>query len=291
MADPFADQPPGPTLIGIGAQKCASSWLHMALGAHPMIGVATPKELDFFSYHYDRGGRWYRGFFRDCADRPVRAEISPSYLHDPRAPGRAARFDPGLGILVALRDPVARAFSNHLHEIRKGHIPPCSFADGLCNNPAYLEQSLYARHLDRWLDAFPRARLHLCLTEDIAADPMAAARDLYAFAGMPDAPSDLLAEQRNVSDQPRWPRLRRALRRGGDGLRRLGYEHQLARIKALPPVDRLLAANSRNLADLVPPMDADSRARLEERLAPDLDRLAALLGRDSLPWPTWERTR
>jgi hypothetical protein len=44
--------------IGIGAQKCAPSWIHSVAGSHPEIGIGHPKELDFFSCHFDRGYRW-----------------------------------------------------------------------------------------------------------------------------------------------------------------------------------------------------------------------------------------
>ena len=56
-----------PSVIGIGAQKCASSWVHSVLGAHPQIAVSEPKEVDFFSYHFDRGYRWYEGHFGGTA--------------------------------------------------------------------------------------------------------------------------------------------------------------------------------------------------------------------------------
>ena len=59
-------------MIGIGAQKCASSWVHAALGVHPQIGVSEPKEVDFFSYYYDRGYQWYETHFAHAVARPVR---------------------------------------------------------------------------------------------------------------------------------------------------------------------------------------------------------------------------
>ncbi|MEO0913269.1 MAG: sulfotransferase, partial [Pseudomonadota bacterium] len=118
-----------PTLIGIGAQKCASSWAHTALGAHPDITGSDPKEIDYFSYYFDRGHAWYEAHFPEGTAH--RFEISPSYFHDPRAPERLAAYAPEAKILVLLRDPVERAFSNHLHEVAKGHIPAIPFAEGL----------------------------------------------------------------------------------------------------------------------------------------------------------------
>lgn len=279
----------GPTLIGIGAQKCASSWVHAALGAHPQIGVSDPKELDFFSYYFDRGYHWYRQFFAPIAARPVRFEASPSYFYDPRCPDRVCAYAPAMKILLLLRDPVERAYSNHLHEVIKRHIGPVSFADGLANNPAYIEQGRYAEHLRRWLNAFPASQILVLLAEEIAADPEAMAARVYAFAGAdPGFTSAIVSERRNESDRARFPLVRHGLRAGGQVLRRWGLEEGLARVKKTGPVARIMAANALDLRAEIAPMDADSRAMLQAMFAPDLAALPALLGRKSLPWKSWE---
>lgn len=281
----------GPTIIGIGAQKCASSWVHAAMGAHPEVGVSDPKELDYFSYYFDRGHRWYEGFFAGLV-QPQRFESSPSYFYDPRSPERALAYDPALKILLMLRDPVERAYSNHLHEVIKGHIPAIGFDEGMANNPTYLEQSLYHKHTAHWLSVFPRDQVLILLAEEVAADPQSCARRLYEFAGVAaDFTSAVLAERRNESDRARLPALRKVLRRGGDWMRRNGMEEALARVKARGPVANLLRANSINMRHDVPAMDNDTRARLDAALSDDLHALAALLGRDDLPWPTWGRLR
>ena len=52
-----------PTFLGIGAQKCASSWIRNVLHDHPEVFVSHPREVDFFSYHYNRGYTWYERHF------------------------------------------------------------------------------------------------------------------------------------------------------------------------------------------------------------------------------------
>ncbi|MEM9048150.1 MAG: sulfotransferase domain-containing protein [Pseudomonadota bacterium] len=284
------DDGPKPTLIGLGAQKCASSWLHAALGAHPAIAVSAPKEIDYFSYFFDRGHLWYQRHFAAFGDSAVRAEVSPSYFHDPRSPARLRAYDPEMRLVVLLRDPVERAFSNHLHEVIKGHIPPCPFEDGLANNPAYLEQGQYAAHLSGWMEAFAPAQFLVMIAEDIARDPVRAAMQLYRFAGVdPDGPALVLTERRNESDRPRSAALRRLLRAQGALLRRAGLEETLARIKRLPGVSHTLRANAVDLRREIPPMRAETRLRLSEVFAPQMVPLAQLIGRETLPWPTWRQ--
>lgn len=280
-------RPNGPTMIGIGAQKCASSWVHAALGVHPQIGVSNPKEVDFFSYYFDRGYQWYESHFAHSTQRPVRFEASPSYLYDPRSPGRVYDYDPAMKILLMLRDPIDRAYSNHLHEVIKGHIGPIDFAEGLANNPAYIEQGRYATHLKRWLSVFPREHILVLLAEDVSANPDAAAQQVYAFAGVDQTfTSQVLHERRNESDRARFPVLRQVLRSGGTALRKLGLEERLAALKKSGPVARMMSANSVDIRKEIAPLDAASRAHLQTVFAPEIDELRRLLGRDTLPWKT-----
>lgn len=163
-----------PTFIGLGAQKCASSWIHRVLGDHPEIFASEPKELDFFSHHYNRGYSWYEHCFEPGAGARARGEISPSYFCDPLAPTRVRDYDPALKLVLALRDPVSRAFSNHLHEIRKGfyHCPDLRFESGLARNPMYVFQSRYGSHLEAWTRAFPLSRILILVQEEIHTDPL-----------------------------------------------------------------------------------------------------------------------
>jgi hypothetical protein len=183
-----------PTYVGIGAQKCASTWLHRILEEHPEVDVPEVKELDFFSYRFDHGYQWYERCFARSgkADGPsprARGEISPSYFCEPAVAERVARYLPSARILLSLRDPVERALSNHRHEVREGHLvgDDLSFEVGLANNPMYVEQGLYATHLRHWLRHFRRDQLLVVLMDDVERDPQSVAREVYRFVGVDDA--------------------------------------------------------------------------------------------------------
>lgn len=278
---------PKPTAIGIGAQKCASSWIHAVLAAHPQGAVAREKELDFFSYYYDRGYRWYESLFDPKSTATVYFENSPSYFHDPRAPERVHAYDPAMKVLLLLRDPVERAYSNHLHEVIKGHIPNgVSFEEGLANNPSYLDQSRYGTHLGRWMQVFPRDQMLVLFAEDIKGDPGQQARRVYEFLGMaPDFTTGLLSERRNESDRARMPWLRNILRAQGDRMRRMGLEEQLMNMKKLPPFRQMLAANRVDVRAEVPKMLPETRQKLTQDLQGEMESLFTLLGRTPAAWP------
>lgn len=175
-----------PAFIGIGAQKCASTWLYRILEEHPDIAVSSEKEINFFSCLYDHGYQWYEKQFGDCEGMQAVGEVSPSYFSDPSVPGRVHRYSPSAKILVSLRDPVERALSHHRHEVRVGNFTgsDLSFEGGLENNPMYIEQGLYATHLKRWLGYFSAEQVHVVLVDEIKDNPLAVARGVYRFLGV-----------------------------------------------------------------------------------------------------------
>lgn len=277
---------PRPNFIGIGAQKCATSWLHEALHSHPQIFTSDPKEIDFFSSYYDRGYEWYERHFAAAGAAQARGETSPSYFYNPAAPARARAYDPSMRIIVILRDPVDRAYSNHLHEIRAGHYSASTaFEDGLANNPCYVDQSRYATHLAAWYAQFPSEQILPLIFEEITQTPDQALRQVYSFLGVdPAGRIDSSLKSANESVAFRHPQLQSLLQKAGHGLRRSGMGPMLEAFKALPPVRRAMELNKRDLRRITPPMLPETRSRLAGELQDEMRRLADMLGRSSLPW-------
>jgi len=279
-----------PTFIGIGAQKCASTWVYKVLLDHPEVGVSNPKELDFFSYSYGRGYQWYFNNFLALPVTKVIGEISPSYFCDLSAPARAANFDAKLRIVVTLRDPVERAFSNHLHEIRIKQFwgEDLTFEAGLSNNAMYIEQSRYATYLQHWLDYFPREQILIIFQEDIKQDPQREARRLYHFLEIdPNHQSDFLFRQANPSYGEKYQGIDKTLRMIGHLGRRVGGESLVKWVRGNPLIVNIRQSNRRHLSETVPCMLPETEKYLRQELADETERLAKLLNRESLPWPTW----
>lgn len=98
-----------PSFLIIGAAKCGTSTLREILSKHPEVGMPS-REIHYFSKHFVRGDLWYLNQFKE--PERVQGEKSPSYLYDPRCHGRIKGLLPDVRMIVMLRNPVYRAWSN-----------------------------------------------------------------------------------------------------------------------------------------------------------------------------------
>ena len=282
-----------PAFLGIGAQKCATTWIAHALGDHPDLYVPPAKELDFWSHYFHYGFSWYLHTFAEATATRF-GEVSPSYLVSGDAPARIAKHAPETKLILALRDPVERAYSNHLHQIRKGDYKEAdtSFDAGLNDNPMYLGQSRYGEHLARWRDYFPAEQILVLFQEEIGADAAAEATRLYRFLGVnPEFQSDGVRERQHENITYRNAALGRGLRMVSRQARQAGMGNVIRALKNAPGIGALYQANRRDLRLEITKPSGQTKQRLSDELADDMALLCDLLGRDHLPWPTWHRVQ
>jgi len=275
------------TFLGIGAQKCATTWLHDILADHPQVSLPSTKEVDFFSNYFDYGFQWYENHFRATPAQRVCGEVSPSYLHGLAVPKRVFAYDKHMRLILLLRNPIDRAVSNHKHEVRIGHLSGAdlTFEFGLHNNPAYVEQGLYASHLERWLEYFPRQRILVMLMDDIIADTGAAARTVYEFLGVrSDHLSKSLHERSNESYVNPHQSLERMRKAAFGAMTALGMGRLWTTIAAAGARKIYRQVNWRTFEGVIPPMKEATREKLRAEFAPDLERLEVLIGRSLKHW-------
>ena len=138
-----------PSFLICGGQRCGTTSLYRALAAHPaVVKPVLHKGVHYFDIGYARGPRWYRAHFptlrqaerigRLCGVPAQTFESSPYYLYHPHAARRIAAELPGVRIVVLVRDPVERAYSQHAHEVARGFERELDFARALALEPARL---------------------------------------------------------------------------------------------------------------------------------------------------------
>ncbi len=278
--------------IGIGVQKGASTWVYRVLDDHPEALVSQPKELDFFSMHYEKGSDWYESHFQKQDKSSIAiGEISPSYFNSREAIVRAKKYNPNLKIVVTLRDPIKRAYSNHLHLIRIKRYSgkDNSFETGMKINPIYLERSKYYTHLKEWFKVFPREQILVLIQEDILQNPMESTQKLYDFLGINCLYNPLsLRRKANVSYSEKYKGFDWLFKKIGRGLRGVGLATVVSKVKSLQVIIKIREKNQVHLNTIVPKMNSDTENFLMNELSEEVLQLAELLQVESFPWKTWE---
>lgn len=276
---PPVAQRPLPDFVGIGALKAGTSYLDAMLRSHPGLSLPTHlKEVDFFSRHFARGLEWYADQFGVDDGRP-RGEISPQYLHDQACAERIRATNPAAKVLVSVREPVARVYSQYRHWVQETGFAG-DVDDFLAAHPGALDRSHYWAALQPYREAFPAEQLHVIVFEDIVADPLPVLRALYTFLGV-DAgyvPA-AVGEAVNVSGAPRFPHLYVQSKRLSRWLYAHGAGRTVSRLKSLAPES--LLRRREVVAGAGPP--GELIARLAPEFHDDATQLSVYLGRDLVP--------
>lgn len=195
----------------IGTQRGGTTSLHHLLSVHPQIKMPVIKELHFFDQHYYKGLNWYQEHFETDAGSLdlLQGEATPSYLYHPLVPERVAKHFPDVKLIVMLRDPVIRAFSQFLMIRKRGREPESDFmealkleADRLRNlrpmedeqslpsdfsgfyQLSYQKRGLYGEQMQRWLQYFRLDQFHFIKSEEFFDSPERILQPLYAFLGI-----------------------------------------------------------------------------------------------------------
>jgi Sulfotransferase domain len=212
--------------IGLGAQKSGTSWAYTCLYEHPEICMPV-KEIHFFSRsRYVQGITWYEDYFKKCGSAKKWGEWSTSYLYSEDTPERIHTHYPDAKLLVILRNPIDRAYSQYRNAIRAGEIPKsATFESYHKQERSVIAQGLYAVQLERFLKYFQRDQLCILIYEDIAKDPIEFMQKIYTFLDI-DATfvASMTHEHANVARTPKSIGFDRVIHHISEFLRRHGFD-------------------------------------------------------------------
>ncbi len=136
----------------------------------------------------------YEDLFADAPPRARRGESTPLYLYDRAAHLRIAELVPEVQMIVVLRDPVDRAYSNWMHAWSDGLEPvddfltTCKFEDervaaGWAPFWHYRRLGLYASQLEHLFRIFRRDQVHI-LRYKARRTPIDTLNAICAFLGI-----------------------------------------------------------------------------------------------------------
>ena len=280
-----------PDFVGIGAIKAGTTWLHTCLTEHPGVFSPPTKEIQFFNDRFDKGEDWYRGLFAEAPPETCCGEFTPGYMHDPVAIDRMGSLPETCGFLVCLRNPVDRAFSHFMMNLRDSTTTEPAqklalFAKAVHENDhPVIRNGFYRRQLAPYYDRFGKERIRCILFDDIKERPLDVLRTVHGFLGIdprfvPPSADRVI----NPAVRYRSARLFRWMRYGVQTAERSFLAPVVVRLKINGFRDRVLAWWRRPESALA--MDSDTRDHLESLYAPANRDLERLTGLDLSRWQT-----
>jgi hypothetical protein len=219
-----------PNLVVAGAPKCGTTSLYHYLRQHPEVYLPTRKELHYFTrqelardtagpgdatvlQHLCADRAAYEAEYVAAGDQPVLGDISPSYFDFAEVAPAIRRELPGARVVILLRDPIAKAFSQYMHLVRDGR-EPLPFYQALQAEAErtrrgwsmiwrYAGSSRYAGRVRHYLDAFGPERVRVYRFEDFIADPQATLSELWHWLGIDATIRVDTTRAFNASSRPR----------------------------------------------------------------------------------------
>jgi hypothetical protein len=120
-----------PEFFIVGGKRCGTTSLQSWLDTHPaVIRSHSGKGTHYFDVNYDKGRTWFRAHFptrahaalvrRRTGQPALSGEASPYYAFHPMSLDRLHEAIPHARVIFVLREPVERAYSHYLYEVRRG---------------------------------------------------------------------------------------------------------------------------------------------------------------------------
>ena len=293
-----------PNFLIVGAAKSGTSSLYEYLAQHPDIYLCPVKEPCYFSDGNPRLVQTdleYEALFDGRTTEKAVGEASASYLYDPKTPEKIETLLDGVKIIIILRNPVNRAYSQWGQIFYQLGYEKLSFENALEAEDErisqgkfgetspfyygfyhYFHAGLYYEHVKRYFDTFEREQVQVHIFEEFIKSPIKTCREIFTFIGV-DPDFTPIIDKHNPAAAFRVGILHRFLLSPPSFLDKL--------YQALPMRSKLLVYNvarsifRMNLQDMSrPPMKKHIRDRLMESYRENIDQLEDLLGRDLSIW-------
>ena len=285
-----------PNFFIVGAPKAGTTSLYEYLSEISGIYMSPVKEPKYLAVNTPlykhvqkpiRDKDKYLSLFNKVKDEKIIGEASASYLRDPETPGLIHQVSPHARILISLRDPVNRLFSEYLGLDRKLITLP--FHDEIERTLNHktddgklflrLNSSLYSENVKKYLDIFGPNQVKIIIFEEWIQDVKNSIEEILGFLGLNYPVSDLEFMIHNPY---------RILR--GSITRYIFHSETVSKIakRTLPTkTRRLLSEKLLFKKQPKPQMNQEDRDSLIKFYQDDVEKLQNILGR-KLPWPNFE---
>lgn len=308
-----------PDFFIVGAAKAGTTALYNYLKLHPEIYFSPIKEPHFFStdiavaemrddfkknaltdiseYLRDslgsprhgafvRNQSHYNQLFSLANGEKRLGESSVSYLYSTVAAKNIKAFNEDAKIIIILREPVERAFSHYLMDLRIGY-EQTSFRDAVVSDinkvkkgwgqtHLYIELGQYYEQVKRFMDIFEPKNIKILLHDDFKKSPEKLVKDVFSFLDIADKTAEIdFLERHNKAELPK--------------------SRMIQKVEKLPIIQKILAdfipGNLRRKlkrrfysTDNLPKLTDADRKFLRHYFSEDIQKLSKLINRDLSHW-------
>jgi len=244
-----------PNFFVVGATKAGTTSLYHYLKQHPEIYMCPIKEPNYFSKDINPNEfssiykktcivdmKAYLGkpkleelhiamvtefedyiqLFREVKDEKAIGEISNSYLYSKVAAKEIKKIVPNAKIIMILRNPVERAFSHFIMNLKGGYVEYFDFLKevffdynktkkGWGISHLYIELGLYYEQVKRFLDTFGKNQVKIFLYEEYKNNPAQVLKEIFKFLEVDSTFVPNLSKKYHLGTPPKYPRLNKVL--------------------------------------------------------------------------------
>jgi len=211
-----------PNFFFVGAGKASTSSIYSILTLHPGIFLPEVKEPCYFSDRLLRpeetqiSKKKYLSLYKNSAPEQLAGDFSTRYFICSKAPKRIHTANPNAKILIILRDPLARAYSDFLMlKTRRGLIKN-NFIDSVTEElkrldaniiewPFLVLTSLYHRNIMNYLKIFDSKNVFITYTNTLKNHPAKFYDQIFDFLNVEkiNLDEEKLQKRQNVHSEPR----------------------------------------------------------------------------------------
>ena len=298
-----------PNFLLVGAAKAGTTAIYHYLSQHPDIYMPTKLKESFFLCNLDKnsfigpGSHFtdrsisdfssYKDLYTSAQHANAVGEACVAYLYYYQVTiSNIRKYLPdSVSILISLRNPIDRAYSNYMHHVRDG-LEISSFKHAIEHEDTrresgwwwgfrYVDVGLYYNQVKAYIDEFGHHQVKIILFDDLEQNSARVLRELFSFLNVDAAFPVNTSTHYNISGM--WhpwlspimnPRsmIRRVMRNilPHDLRRSLHRTRTLTRLK-----NKGLVRSHLNTED---------REILIKRFEPDICRLSDLIDRDLSAW-------
>lgn len=220
-----------PSFLCVGAAKAGTTSIQDVVIKHSQVFLPIEKELHFFDDpdNFEKGLSWYESFYEKASDGQLCGEITPAYMTYPDMPQRAVDLlGSDLKIIMLLRHPVARAFSEYLHNYRRGYLGDMTFEEAIDKDLnsqsvelyekrkySFVSRGYYGQQVENFLKVLPRDQLLILSFEnDLVAAPKLTYERIQDFLKIEIEDLDYTTKS-NESFQPKNMKVQKMIHGGG----------------------------------------------------------------------------